>query len=192
MELFDRFLQERTYLKGVSPATIRYYGSVRRAFQTILTEPTKAGMLECIRKLLASGTTSPTSVHTYLRGFRAYVNWLHQEGFLPDVFKVQLLKAEEKVIATLTAEQVTRILRYTPKGVNERRIHTFCVLLLDTGLRLSEALSLTKESVDLDNLVIKVKGKGNKHRLVPFSLECRKVLFRYMTGKDTRLVFFHW
>jgi hypothetical protein len=40
MELFDRFQQERTYLKGVSPATIRYYRSVRRAFQTILAEAT--------------------------------------------------------------------------------------------------------------------------------------------------------
>ena len=48
MELFDRFLQERTYLKGVSSDTLSYYRSVRRAFQTILAEPTKQGMLETL------------------------------------------------------------------------------------------------------------------------------------------------
>jgi hypothetical protein len=62
MELFDHFLQ------GVSPETLRYYKWVRRAFQTILAEPTKAGMMDTIQKLLASGV-SPISVNTYLRGF---------------------------------------------------------------------------------------------------------------------------
>jgi len=188
MDLFDRFLQERTYLKGVSPETLRYYRWVRRAFREILAQPTKEGMLSCIQDLLARGV-SPTSVNTYLRGFRAYVNWLHQEGHLEKVFKVQMLKAEQKIVQTLTAEQVTRILRYCPKGTNERRVHTFICICLDTGLRLSEGLSLTKESVDLDNLVIKVKGKGNKHRLVPFSIEGRKVLYRFLARHDSHLIF---
>src|SRR5580698_7859179 len=107
MELFDRFLQERTYLKGVSPETLRYYRWVRRAFAQILDKPTKPGMLEQIQRLLAEGV-SPTSVNTYLRGFRAYVKWLHQEGYLTDVFKVQLLKTEQKIIQTLSPEIVTR------------------------------------------------------------------------------------
>jgi len=51
---------------------------------------------------------------------------------------------------------------------SERRLHTLICLLFDTGLRISEALSLTKENVDLDNLSIKVHGKGGKHRLVTF------------------------
>ena len=46
MDLFDRFLQERTYLKNVSPETLRYYRWVKRAFQPILANPTKFGMLE--------------------------------------------------------------------------------------------------------------------------------------------------
>ena len=68
MDLFDRFLQERTYLKNVSPETLRHYKWVRRALQTILQQPTKDGMLDCVQKLLADGI-SPTSVNTYLRGF---------------------------------------------------------------------------------------------------------------------------
>jgi site-specific recombinase XerD len=40
-------------------------------------------------------------------------------------------------------------------------------------------LTRTEDDVDFDNLIIKVKGKGGKHRLVPMSLELRKVLFRW-------------
>jgi site-specific recombinase XerD len=140
------FPQETTYLKGISPDTIRYYDCVRRTLATILSEPTKAGMLACVQKPLADGV-SPISVNSYLPGFRAYVNWLHQEGHLKELFKVQLLKTQHTVVATLNTDQVNRILRCSPKGVNERRIHTFCVLLLDTGLRLSEVLSLTRDAI---------------------------------------------
>lgn len=99
MDLFDRFLQERVYLKGVSPETLRYYRWVRRAFESILANPTKAGMMDGIQKLLASGV-SPTSVNTYLRGLNAYIRWLHEEGYLKDLFRVQFLRTEEKILET--------------------------------------------------------------------------------------------
>jgi integrase len=51
------------------------------------------------------------------------------------------------------------------------------VTALDTGLRLQELLNLSRQDVDLDNLILRVKGKGNKQRLVPMSIELRKVLF---------------
>jgi integrase/recombinase XerD len=63
---------------------------------------------------------------------------------------------------------------------------------LDTGIRISEALSLTKENIDLDNLALKVYGKGGKHRRVPFSLELRKILWRWLqrgAANEARLVF---
>jgi len=63
MDLFDRFLHERTYLKGVSPETLGYYKCVRRAFGPILAEPTKEGMLRGVQNLLADGV-SPKSVNT--------------------------------------------------------------------------------------------------------------------------------
>lgn len=52
--------------------------------------------------------------------------------------------------------------------------------LLDCGLRISEALSLERENVDLDNLVVRVLGKGSKERLVPISVVLRKHLFRFL------------
>ena len=64
-------------------------------------------------------------------------------------------------------------------GRNLSRACIVAVTILDPGLRISEALGIRKEDVDFDNLVIRVKGKGSKHRLVPISNELRKRLFNY-------------
>ena len=82
---------------------------------------------------------------------------------------------------------IKSMVSYKATGQNERRLHTLVCLLFDTGLRISEALSVTKENVDLDNLAIKVNGKGGKHRLVPFSLELRKVLWRWWPIRPPQL-----
>jgi site-specific recombinase XerD len=63
------------------------------------------------------------------------------------------------------------------------------MLLLDCGLRISEALGLERENVDLDNLALRVMGKGSKERLVPISLELRKHLFRFVRQTKGRYVF---
>jgi integrase/recombinase XerD len=188
MDPFDRFLQERTYLKGVSPETLRYYRWVRRAFLPILANPTKAGMMECIQTLLADGV-SATSVNTYLRGLKAYIRWMHDEGLLKELFRVQFLKTEQKILATLSRNDVKRVILHRPTGQNERRAQAVSLLILDTGLRIREVLGLTKQQVDFDNMLLKVRGKGNKFRLVPFSPECRKVLFKASSRSAFDLVF---
>lgn len=190
MDLFEQFLQERTYLKNVSPETLRYYKWVHHTFQPILAKPTKAGMLDSVQKLLGGGM-SPVSVNTALRGLKAYVRWLHAEGHQTDTFKVQFLKTESKVLLTLNAEQMKHLIAFKPKGRNEVRAHTVAMLILDGGYRISEVLGLVFENCDFDNLVVKVRGKGNKHRLVPLSLEMRRVLYRYATKNSApgRLLF---
>src|SRR5215216_7434682 len=61
--------------------------------------------------------------------------------------------------------------------------------LIDTGVRIDEALNLQRPEIDFDNLLIEVKGKGQKSRLVPFSNELRKVLWKWMKKHDHKYVF---
>jgi site-specific recombinase XerD len=135
-------------------------------------------MLDCIQGLLAKGV-SPVSVNTYLRGLKACVRWLHQEDHLKEVFKVQFLKTESKVLATFSPDQIKTLVAFKPKGINQTRTHVAALLILDSGLRISELLGLQYEHCDFDNLVLRVKGKGNKHRQVPLSSDMRKILYRY-------------
>lgn len=55
------------------------------------------------------------------------------------------------------------------------------LILLDTGSRISEALGLRVSDIDVYNLLVTLDGKGRKQRVVPFSFELRKALFRYAT-----------
>ena len=68
------------------------------------------------------------------------------------------------------------MLSFKPATFPESRIYAVVVLLLDTGCRIDEVLGLTAESINLDALTVCVRGKGNKERTIPISVECRKIL----------------
>lgn len=61
--------------------------------------------------------------------------------------------------------------------------------LIDSGIRIDEALTLTREDVNFYDMVIKVKGKGKRERIVPFSLELRKTLWKFSRTHPHELMF---
>jgi site-specific recombinase XerD len=171
----EQFIRERQYLKAVTPKTLIWYNSSFKAFENALDS--KQAVAQRIVHLRERGV-SPISINSYLRCINAYFMWLHTEHGRPLV-KLAKLKEEQKVIATLTTEQRSRLIGFKPHGAYQARTHTAMLMMLDGGFRISEVLGLLHEHVDLDNLVVKVRGKGNKHRLVPLSSDMRKVLYRY-------------
>jgi integrase/recombinase XerD len=179
---FNDYIQDRKYTRNVSTKTLAWYTDVWRAFGPHLNTDSAQSIRESVRRavadLLAKGIR-PVSVNSWLTGVRAYCLWLHAEGHLKERPSVKLLKCEQRIIQTLGPEQIKRIVGFKPHKLWERRAHALACTLLDSGLRAAEALGLTKGDVDLDNLVLKVNGKGGKHRLVPFSFELRKLLWRY-------------
>jgi integrase/recombinase XerD len=95
------------------------------------------------------------------------------------------------VLPTFTDAQVKRLIAWKPKGKYQRRLHLVILLLLDTGCRISEALALRVADVNFEDLLVTLDGKGRKQRVVPFSFELRKSLFRYIgeSLKPDSLVF---
>lgn len=186
MQLTELFIRERRYFKNVSPATVEWYEQSFRAFSGAWE--TKQALGQRIADLLTAGI-QPVSVNTYLRCIRAFLRWAYAEGHLSAIFPVPKLKHEEKVIATLRPDQIQRILRARPKNTTERRLHTLALTLMDTGMRIAEALRLEQGDLDFDSLLIRVCGKGGKQRLVPMSLELRKVLFRFVGARRSGPVF---
>jgi len=95
-----------------------------------------------------------------------------------------MLKVEKRIIETLTDDQMNALLATKPKRFDQWRLHAIVCMLLDTGLRIEEGLTLRRRDVDFDNLLATVFGKGRKERRVPFSFELRKVLFRYARVRE--------
>jgi site-specific recombinase XerD len=109
----------------------------------------------------------------------AFCAWLHEEGHVAERIKMPKLRVEHRVLALLTEAQMRVLVAYKPKSLGQWRVHLAVLLILDTGLRISEALNLRDAGVDCGNLILTVFGKGQKERLVPFSPELRKRLYRF-------------
>lgn len=180
-----RFIRERQYLRGVTQKTLDWYAQSFRAFDGAIDSRTA---IETRVTSLRQRGVSAISVNTYLRCINAYLRWLHTEHGQPLVH-IPRLKEEQKILATLKPEQVQSILRWKPTTFSDSKLYSLCALLLDSGVRISEALALSRADIDLDNLVLRVRGKGQKHRLVPMSLEMRRVLFRWLAKHQFELVF---
>lgn len=69
------------------------------------------------------------------------------------------------------------------------RDHLLMVLLYSTGIRRSEAAGLKDADVDMGNHQIKVLGKGNKERLIPFGNELEKLIADYRLRRDAEVGF---
>ena len=178
--LVQQFIGERKYLLNVTPKTIIWYGCGFKAFEGAL-DSLEAAKLRVAE--LQEGKISSITVNSYLRCINAFWKWQGKD------WKIRRLKEEQRILATFTPEQIHRLVHWKPIGRNQTRAHSIAMVALDTGLRISELLSLTRQDVDLDNLVLLVHGKGNKQRLVPVSVELRKVLYRHLLKHNQMRVF---
>ncbi|MDQ3816140.1 MAG: site-specific integrase [Acidobacteriota bacterium] len=177
--MFEAFIRERRYLRNLSEETITFYQDVYRVFK--VAEPfTQTSLEEVIIKMRERGV-SVGGVNTYIRGINVYLRWLHTQG--APLIVLRKLKEEKKVFRSLTDSELRAIVSFKPKSKTEKRLYALLLTLIDTGIRINEALTLERGKVDFDNLLLTVKGKGNKERVVPFSYELRKVLFKQLNHK---------
>ena len=134
-----------------------------------------------------SGRLSPFSVQGYARTIKAFWSWLVEEGYIEEnpIARLKLPRIPNKVIATFTPEQIQAMLRSLDRGTPTGfRNYTIILLLLDTGIRLSELTNLEIGGIDFGQSCMLINGKGNKERTVPFGTQVRRTLWRY--AKDYR------
>jgi integrase/recombinase XerD len=124
-----------------------------------------------------------------IRTVNSFLSWLHEEGTITHALRIRLLSHHAKPLTTFSDTDVKRLVAFRPRGRIQTRTWTLIVCLLDTGVRIDEALGLEQARVNLDELTIAVKGKGGRERILPISPEGRKALFRLMAKQSGRYVF---
>lgn len=126
---------------------------------------------------------SPVSIQCYVRAVKAFFNWLYKEGFTPE-YRLERLKqpkAPKKLKDPLTEPEVAVLLSSIDTQTSwGARNSTIVLLLLDTGLRLSELVTLETKNLHLEEGYLKVMGKGQKERIAPFGNSARKALMKYV------------
>lgn len=114
---------------------------------------------------------------------RVFARWLRDEGYTAEhrLERLKTPKVPETLVEVLTPEEIRRVLESkSPNTGNGSRNHTMLVLALDTGLRMSEIITLERRNLDLDQGVLRAFGKGSKERIVPFGYTTTKALQRYL------------
>ena len=132
----------------------------------------------------------PQTVNMRLRTLRQFFGFLVGEGYLAEnpVARIEKLKTAETLITAMSKEQVRRLLavpdRKTFTGLRE---YTIMMLLLDTGLRLSEVSGLRLGDINFKESYIKVMGKGARERNVPLQRKLKKLLKEYLAHRGADL-----
>ena len=68
------------------------------------------------------------------------------------------------------------------------RARTIIILFYETGMRLAELTALDDQDIDFVSHQLKVTGKRNKQRIIPFGHELEQTLRRYMALRDEQPV----
>jgi len=126
---------------------------------------------------------SPRTVQCHVRALKAFSSWLYSEGYTGEnrLKNLKLPKAPITVMEPLTPEETKTIIDSINKKTRTRaRNNAIFVTLLDTGLRASEAATITLNNLNLTDGYIKVMGKGAKERIVPIGKYVQMTLWSYI------------
>lgn len=194
-KLFSMYMEERVFLKNASPKSIVSNKRNWIRFEQVMGEKrllkdlNKAFLKEFVIGLRGNGNLSPTTCNIVIRELNTFFKWLYDNEFTEQHYKMQQLRTEKTVQKDFTDEDIRKFTLWSPKTWYEKRLYALIMTLIDSGIRIDEALTLKREEVNFYDMLIKVKGKGKRERVVPFSLELRKVLWKFLKTHPHELVF---
>ncbi len=186
--------------EGKSPKTIEWYTCFLDKFLQFLNsrfypvnidEIDKHHIREFIRYLQMVAKTphqckplSGATVQGYVRTLKAFFSWATREEYLASnpMTKIPVPKATTKITNTFNQEQIARLIAvYQGYNGSGCRNLTILLLLLDSGIRVSELVGIDLGDIGLAEGTIKIRrAKGNKERLVPIGSLVQRTLWKYI------------
>jgi len=194
-ETITGLLQRLAMLRGWSPKTTESYRSDllhANAFlhtaHSSLMQANQDTILEYLASLRRKGLKEST-IQRRRSALSTWYSYLLDQGkrddhparHLPKIRKsrpLPKLLSEHDVEALLAAPDTTN-----PTGIRDR---TMLEMLYATGLRVSELTGLQLAHVDIAAGLVRVIGKGNKERLVPFGEEARRWLLDWLKVRPAK------
>lgn len=196
MLLTDSFLDYLRYERNYSDDTVKAYGEDIRQFQEFggedvgLQSPSEV-VVDVVREwmihLMNLGYAT-TSVNRKLSSLRSYYKYLLRKGEVKvdPLRKITGPKNKKNLPVFVKESEINRLLDDEDfgEGFEGCRDHLVIAMFYATGMRLSELIGLDDGDVDFAASVIKVTGKRNKQRLIPFGEELRVEMEAYVKQRD--------
>lgn len=184
---FGRHLQVE---RSLSPHTVRNYLSDIRQFVEFFSQRRPAAPLAALtyadlRAFLASrhAVNRKASVARKLAALRTFCKFLVRRGLLPHNIAAlaPTPKLEQHLPKFLTIDEVFHLLEQTAgQTVLDLRDRAILELFYSGGLRVAELVGLNLEELDLAQRLAKVRGKGDKERMVLIGTEAHRALTLYL------------
>ncbi len=192
----DSFLKYLRFEKRVSPHTVTAYENDLLQFQNFLNENFSGDTIEqanygLIRSWivqLVEAELSPTSVNRKIASLRAFYKFLlrHEHITKDPMMKIKPLKTSKRLPTFVKEPDMVKVLdnREFDNTLEGWRDKLIIELFYATGIRLSELINLKETQVDLRNRTIKVLGKRNKERIIPFSAGLVSIIENYRSVRN--------
>ncbi len=201
-EHVERFALHLTHERRASPHSVAAYGRDLAELERHLSERFgRAALVGDVDKLslrtwlaeLAESSSPPTLARK-LSAVRSLFRYLERRSVV-DRNPAALMKAPKvrrKMPVFLTAEAAERVVLSPLEGAQESepegvrlRDSALLELLYGSGLRVSELSGLDLSQLRLAEAKVRVRGKGNKERVVPLGAPARQALERYLAARGT-------
>lgn len=189
MQIIDNFISYILIEKGLSKNTAVAYRTDLKTFfkyleeKNIQFENIEHNQLTDFLWNLKTSNLKPRSIFRMVESIRQFYKFLVIEDIIKEDPTVYLSVPKTPAVLpdTLTNKEVD-ILLNSVSGTDDLSIRNRAMLelLYATGLRVSELISLKFDNVNLEECFVRIIGKGNKERLVPFGHKAKIFLERYL------------
>ena len=184
----DRFLDYLKLERNYSRLTVLKYESCLRLFEEYFKnlntelewESVDADVIrDWMESMMDSGLTAAT-VNGRLSAVRSFYRFALKKGLVENdpAHTITGPKKEKPLPKFIREKDMDRLLQPEMWGDTYKDVcaRTIILLFYETGMRVGELVMLDDEMVDLDNRQLKVTGKRNKQRIIPFGAELEQAL----------------
>ena len=198
--MIDQFLNYLRYELNRSPKTVQAYEASLRDFQTyfqgvddyLSLSTIDADVIRGWLESLMDQGKKPATVKLRLSAVRTFYRYALSRNLIDkDPAHCLTGPKKDKPLPQFVRESEMNLLldeKLPADNYNNVRARTIIILFYETGIRLAELVGLDDSDVDLTGMQLKVTGKRNKQRVVPFGSELTETLQAYVTWRDNEVV----
>ncbi len=152
----------------------------------IIDANTVVGFMNYLEKSRKNKCKTVNNRLAAIKSFMEYVSYEAPEylGIIRKIKAIPFRRVEQKEISYLTKDEINYLLNACENSTpNGRRDYLMILLLYNSGIRVSEMISLKKQDVitfSSKQCYLKIMGKGRKERTVPLWSSTTKYLIQYM------------
>ena len=194
--MINQFLDYLRYERNASPQTVQTYEESLRAFESYLTfrdnelsmDSVDTDLIRDWMESLMDKGNSASTINKNLSALRSFYRFaLKRELVKKDPAHAVTGPKKSKPLPQFLREgEMDRLLDELEwdSSFNNVRARTILLLFYEAGLRRSELIGLDDKDIDFEAAQLKVTGKRNKQRIVPFGAELAETLRDYKAKRQ--------